>query len=261
MRIKKATVFVLALSILLSLTIALAASATTPDPSPPDSVTIIVHKFHDANKNGVQDLGEMDIEGWLIRVYGSGELLAEGLTGPDGTVTFSGLPAGLLYKVWEEARDCWEPTAPPLGSDFYAWRGGYRYVIGYLYAGASATVEFGNVYTCEPPPGDEGCTPGYWKNHLDSWPPTGYSPNDDDFDTVFGVDLFDPDITLNDAIRAKGGGDNRLARHGTAALLSAAHPGVDYGLSVAEVITLVQAGDEHAGDTLEYYNELGCPLN
>ena len=24
--------------------------------------------------------------------------------------------------------------------------------------------------------GDEGCTPGYWKNHLGSWPATGYDP-------------------------------------------------------------------------------------
>jgi hypothetical protein len=81
----------------------------------------------------------------------------------------------------------------------------------------------------------EGCTPGYWKNHLDAWPPTGYAPGDD-FDTTFGVDLFDPDITLDDAVNAKGGKVNRLARHGTAALLSAAHPDVDYSLSVAEVI-------------------------
>lgn len=105
--------------------------------------------------------------------------------------------------------------------------------------------------------GDEGCTPGYWKNHLDSWAATGLSPADD-FDTTFGVDLFDPDITLEQAVRAKGGHENRLARHGTAALLSALHPDLDYSISAAEVIALVQAGD---ADTLEQFNELGCPLN
>lgn len=107
------------------------------------------------------------------------------------------------------------------------------------------------------PTGGEGCTPGYWKNHLDEWAPTGYSPSDD-FDTTFGVDLFNPDITLGQAINANGGGVNKLARHGTAALLSAAHPSVNYPFTVAEVIALVQAGD---ADALAAANQLGCPLD
>ncbi len=60
------------------------------------------------------------------------------------------------------------------------------------------------------------------------------------------------------AVNAKGGGVKKLARHGTAALLSAAHPDVAYPMSVAEVIAAVQAGD--AG-TLAANNELGCPIN
>ena len=107
---------------------------------------------------------------------------------------------------------------------------------------------------CVPPPGNEGCTPGYWKNHLEDWPPTGLSPADD-FDTIFGVDLFDPDITLDDAVNAKGGGVKKLARHGTAALLSAAHPDVAYPLSIGAVIAAVQAGE--VGPLVEA-NELGC---
>jgi hypothetical protein len=107
-----------------------------------------------------------------------------------------------------------------------------------------------------PPPGGEGCTPGYWKNHLEDWPPTGYDPADD-FDATFGVDFFDPDITLEEATRARGGGVKKLARHGTAALLSAAHPDVDYPFTVAEVIALVQAGDV---DPLVDANELGCDI-
>lgn len=112
------------------------------------------------------------------------------------------------------------------------------------------------VFLRPPPPGDEGCTPGYWKNHLEDWPPTGFDPGDD-FDTVFGVDLFSPDITLEQAVNAKGGGVNKLARHGTAALLNAAHPDVDYPLTVADVIALVQAGD---ANTLVAFNELGCTI-
>jgi hypothetical protein len=71
------------------------------------------------------------------------------------------------------------------------------------------------------------------------------------------VNLFDPNITLETAVNLGGGGANRLARHGVAALLSAAHPGVGYPLSVAEVIAAVQAGN---ADLLEQSNELGCPL-
>jgi hypothetical protein len=113
-----------------------------------------------------------------------------------------------------------------------------------------------SVPTEPPPPGGEGCTPGYWKNHLEDWPPTGLDPGDD-FDATFGVDLFTPDITLEQAVNAKGGGVNKLARHGTAALLSALHPAVDYPFSDAEVIDFVQAGD--AGP-LVAANELGCDI-
>lgn len=103
----------------------------------------------------------------------------------------------------------------------------------------------------------EGCTPGYWRNHLDEWAASGYSPGDD-FDTTFGVDYFNPDITLGDAINLGGGGVNKVARHGTAALISAAHPGVNYPYTVAQVIAIVQSGNV---DPLVAANEQGCPLN
>ena len=103
----------------------------------------------------------------------------------------------------------------------------------------------------------EGCTPGYWKNHLDKWAPSGVSPAAD-FDSTFGVDLFSPDITLEQAVNMGGGGVKKIARHGTAALVSASHPGVDYPASVAEVIAAVQSGNV---DGLVMYNELSdeCP--
>jgi cysteine-rich repeat protein len=103
----------------------------------------------------------------------------------------------------------------------------------------------------------EGCTPGYWKNHLDKWGPTGLSTGDD-FDSTFGVDLFSPDITLGEAIKKKGGGVKKVARHGTAALLSARHPGISYPATVAAVIAAVQSGNVNG---LVMYNELSdrCP--
>ena len=64
-------------------------------------------------------------------------------------------------------------------------------------------------------------------------------------------------ITLGEAIWARGGGLKKLSRHGTAALLSAAHGDVDYPYTVAEVIALVQAGES---DLLVEANELGCDI-
>jgi hypothetical protein len=108
-----------------------------------------------------------------------------------------------------------------------------------------------------PPPGDDGCTPGYWKNHLDEWGPTGLHPADS-FNATFGVDFFDPDITLDQAVNARGGRINKVARHGTAALLNVLHPDVSYPLTLDEVIELVRAG---LADSLADFNELGCPVD
>ena len=106
-------------------------------------------------------------------------------------------------------------------------------------------------------PCGDGCSPGYWKNHLDSWGPTGLSPSDD-FDTTFGVDYFDPDITLDEAVNLRGGRVNKVARHGTSALLNALHPDVNYFPSGEEVIAAVRVGDV---GTLVDFNEISetCP--
>ncbi|HXQ39071.1 MAG TPA: hypothetical protein VN843_34045 [Anaerolineales bacterium] len=102
----------------------------------------------------------------------------------------------------------------------------------------------------------QGCSPSYWKNHLESWAQTGYSLTDD-FDTVFEVHVFNPDINLEQAVNMQGGGDARLARHGTAAILNAAHPNLHYPLTVTQVIALVKVEDT---DTLEEFNDSICRL-
>jgi len=109
----------------------------------------------------------------------------------------------------------------------------------------------------------EGCTPGYWKNHLESW--VDYGPAND-FDTAFGVDLFEQDINLLQALHARGGGTNQLARHAAAALLNATNLEVDDAFDVEEVISLVQTvGDgrdaEEVAEILVEANEMGCPLD
>lgn len=120
----------------------------------------------------------------------------------------------------------------------------------------------GRPDSCE---GTQGCTLGYWKNHLAAWGATGYAPNMD-FDTIFGVNAFNPNRTLLQALQSGGGGMNNLGRQGVAALLSASHAGVDYPLTPNEVIdavrTAVLTGTVGATATqLDNLNNLGCPLN
>ena len=128
----------------------------------------------------------------------------------------------------------------------------------------SATVFFKNVKVDDPPPppGIEGCTPGYWRqpHHYDSW--VGYTP-DQLYSDVFGVG---PALALGEAVKAKGGGMNALMRHSVAALLNASSGDVGYPYSVDEVIAKVQAafasGEYEAQkDEFADANELGCPLN
>ena len=131
--------------------------------------------------------------------------------------------------------------------------------------------------------GNEGCTPGFWKNEGEcgSWEETGYSPSDS-FADVFGCAITimakngpgrpqeNANPTLLEALGANGGGCSALARHGVAGLLNAASS-VDYDYSEAEVIAAVcgaigDAGDadscdENVKDILNDENEKGCPLS
>jgi hypothetical protein len=111
--------------------------------------------------------------------------------------------------------------------------------------------------TCTPPAVVEACTPGYWRNHPESW--VGYDPNAS-FNATFSVNYFDPNFTLMQAAWAGGGGLNKVARFGVAALLSATHPDLNFALSPEQAIALVQAGN---GDGLSSYfpADAVCPLN
>lgn len=125
---------------------------------------------------------------------------------------------------------------------------------------------------------DEGCTPGYWKNHLERWD----GLNGDDFTaTVHADDLFNAsfgvsedqsgladDVTLIEALGIGGGRLVALNRHAAAALASS-DAGICYRYSTDEVIDIYRdAVDADAGpltvssakDLLEDANEAGCPL-
>lgn len=135
-----------------------------------------------------------------------------------------------------------------------------------------APVSAFDTATCAvpPPPDFEGCTPGYWKQeqHFGNW--VGYNMGDS-YETVFGVTLpvIHSGISLLGALEAEGNTDGEaLLRHSAAALLNTAK--VDYLLSTAEVIALVQAAWNDGSDAalsaahreLADYNETyECPLS
>lgn len=108
----------------------------------------------------------------------------------------------------------------------------------------------------------EGCSPGFWKNHVEEWAATGWSP-EDSFSNVFGVG---PNISLLEALNTGGGGDKALGRQAVAALLNASHPDINYPASEVEIIAAVQdvlvLGDpdiiEELKDILDKLNNLGC---
>jgi hypothetical protein len=124
--------------------------------------------------------------------------------------------------------------------------------------------------------GDQGCTPGYWKNHSDSWPPTGYSPGQTVRSVFPNVQTLYPslgDATLLAALAFGGGPGNQgaaeiLLRAAVAALLNASHPDVSYPRTAASVLSDVNLALLLSRDpmlvlaaALDADNNRGCPLN
>jgi hypothetical protein len=125
---------------------------------------------------------------------------------------------------------------------------------------------------CEPP-GKEGCTPGYWKNHPESWP-EGLSPDD----YVCGVFTVPEtyglcEDKLMDALKYGGGpGDmgaaKILLRTAVAALLNAKNKDVGYPMPASEFKPMVNQALKSESrammldlkDMLDEFNNLGCPL-
>jgi hypothetical protein len=114
-----------------------------------------------------------------------------------------------------------------------------------------------------PPPGQEGCTPGYWKNHLGSWP-APYTPSTTLGSVFTGLPAGYASLTLQQALNLGGGGLNALLRQAVSALLNASSSEVDYPLSATEVISLTNAAIasgmyEATKDVFDQYNNLGAP--
>lgn len=131
-----------------------------------------------------------------------------------------------------------------------------------------------------------GCTPGFWKQdqHFGYWVPSGYSPvaTLSKVSAAFGhftgqggaTDGYDANLTLLGALGLdNSNGIGQVLRHGTAALLNASSPGVQYGIptpqGVKDLVNAAldaygagnQAFVDQAHATLASYNQLNCPLS
>jgi hypothetical protein len=112
--------------------------------------------------------------------------------------------------------------------------------------------------------GDEGCSPGFWKqeHHFHYWPEP-YMP-----DTTLGFFATPGDsspLTLLQALDLGGGGLNALWRQTVAALLNAAHLEIDFPFETEDVLSLLQdalstGAYEPLKDLFEQANEGTCPL-
>lgn len=172
-------------------------------------------------------------------------------------------------------------------------------VVSVVDAGAcytSCLMQTSYTLTCDippPPRGAQGCTPGYWKN-AKWWKGTvgvggsGYLRGSSFFTTFLNPSNkrnLNPSLTLDKALNLGESGYNRVARHGTAALLNAANSNVDYPYTEAEIKQAVynvfqfgyaQLPDpsknydptkpklydvQTLGTELDRANNLGCPIN
>ena len=101
-----------------------------------------------------------------------------------------------------------------------------------------------------PSGGGEGCTPGYWKQsqHFDSWVPTGFLTTQTAGSVFSSLGAACPTLagkTLVDSLQGGGGANfckkvRILTRAAVAAVLNAAHLGVSYPRTVADIQAAVK---------------------
>src|SRR5262245_14568606 len=127
--------------------------------------------------------------------------------------------------------------------------------------------------TTTTPTGAQGCTPGFWKNNADKHDANQWTPPYDPGDSVSSVFADAPSsvasLTLLQGLQNGGGGVNALTRHAIAAVLSAAHPSLDYPLTVGEIVDAVNAAYksgnaviiENLKNLLDRLNNADCAID
>jgi hypothetical protein len=216
--------------------------------------------WFDVNCNGIQDKDETGgPQGLVVSLIdcATGGVAATTTTDANGYYLFAGAAAG-SYKLCFETPDGYEWTLQDQGTN-----NGLDSDVGADGCTSCFTLECDkpnvkmDAGLCEKKgDGDEGCTPGFWRNHLTHWAATPYSP-DMVVNDVFDCELTPEGVTLGEAIDAPQT-YGALVFHAVAALLNASHPDVDYALSVGEVIAAACSGDKN---TLADANESLCTLS
>ena len=257
--------------LVLSLSAVAVSSALMLTPAKPDGAGFVLEFSKDVYIPGETALLTVSAEpgtiSWLGFDFDPGPTLIPGIgelsLGFSSSFQFAPLPVmppeGFQEFTWVCSNPC---TNPITGNDMYIQGIAIDPVTMSLCVSNVEVLNVEDLFeTCE----SQGCTPGYWKNHTEDWAEAGLSP-DQDWDTVFGVDYFDPDVTL---LQSMNPSDNWVfAAHSTAALLNASHPGADYELLPSEIIQIVQdavaSGDdseiEAAKDLFDHLNNTGCPF-
>jgi hypothetical protein len=242
---------------------ALSASATATTINLGDSTVISWSEANDGNApltNVSVETNQAD----CVPAYASGDTNGDGVLDPGETWVFTCTVSPLVTTTYvgtahgtdplgNDVTWCADPTAPPAG------------VLCDQDERAQITITVVEL--------DEGCTPGYWKNHTGSWGPTGYAPSQS-VGSVFSSASPYHTSTLLEALDFGGGsGVNGakqiLLRAGTASLLNAAHPDVDFSISAASVIsqvnTALASGNRSTmlakAAELDLANNSMCPLN
>lgn len=94
-----------------SLSISGVGAKTVPNPTvvtPTGAITI--YKYQDDNENNVHNTAEAMLSGWAFTVTDAeGASVGSGTTGAEGTLTLTGLPAG-VYTVTETSQTGWDCT-------------------------------------------------------------------------------------------------------------------------------------------------------
>jgi hypothetical protein len=227
--------------------------------------------------DGIQPVNSSNgLNGLYVRLYEepSGDLLQEVMThnygGIDGYYLFTGLCAG-AYRVEVDTPAGMVPTPSYVGDPATNSDGSPAYVTLPTDSSSFIMIDFGFCTEVA----DEGCSPGYWKNHLFAWGPTGYNA-ETPLGAVFDLALFGElgSESLGETLYWHGGPHTidkarNLIKHATAALLNAAHPDVAYIRSEMDLIDDVNAAlasnDMHEMNVLKGEldddNNSGCPLS
>jgi len=225
----------------------------------------------EGNVNGTFTVTHVNVSGGTGTSAGAGFVVATGecriaavgnsASGSAIEVTVNETSAGLVSTSEQDVVDAdgSGPGAPVVGSQFSP-RAANPYTINIIHG---TRLTFVNHVE---PPGNEGCTPGYWKQeqHFGNWAPVSLGQTFAGAGFTFGFTG-----TLLEGLNANGGGINALARHAAAAYLNSFSSGVDYAYTTAQVLAIANGTGIYSGLSVEARKDLlaaanegvgGCPL-